>query len=159
MPTWVLLAVALLGPMLAYGWCRTALAHYRTFADLLRSSVDLFRFNLLSALHYPLPVGVKEEREFWEMLDRLNVLFEIRAVRTSTRKRFEALRAKNPGTPFGWLSSFLQHRFALFALLYVAVPITATAGRGAVTHGWRTDARFLAVRELGTIIGSPAATW
>ncbi|HEY1756194.1 MAG TPA: hypothetical protein VGG72_12410 [Bryobacteraceae bacterium] len=80
-PDWLFLATALLCPVLAYAWYRAAVVHYRTFADVLRSSIDLFRFDLLNALHFPRPDGVLAERELWQTLDALNVLFELRDVR------------------------------------------------------------------------------
>jgi hypothetical protein len=44
---------------------RTAVTSYGAFGDLLRSSIDLFRFNLLTALHLPLPEGRHEEEAMW----------------------------------------------------------------------------------------------
>jgi hypothetical protein len=38
---------------------------YRVFADVMRSSVDLFRFQILQALHLSLPYGSEEERDLW----------------------------------------------------------------------------------------------
>jgi hypothetical protein len=78
---WLFAAVALVGPTLAYLWYRVAVAHYRTFADVLRSSVDLFRFSLLNALHYPSPDGVDQERELWRTIDALHALLEVRDLR------------------------------------------------------------------------------
>jgi len=77
-PRWMFLAVALAGPMLSWGWYRAASAHYRTFADVLRTSVDLFRFDLLDDLHFPRPSSVKEERYLWQTLDALQSLGEVR---------------------------------------------------------------------------------
>jgi hypothetical protein len=80
-PVWLFLAVTLGGPVLAWVWYRVALVHYRTFADVLRTSVDLFRLDLLAQLHYPRPDGVKEERELWETVDALHSLYELRDIR------------------------------------------------------------------------------
>lgn len=44
---------------------RTAVASYAAFGELLRSSIDLFRFDLLKALHLPLPAGRHEEEGLW----------------------------------------------------------------------------------------------
>lgn len=38
---------------------------YRVFADVMRSSVDLFRFQVLEALHLPLPFSSQEEQDLW----------------------------------------------------------------------------------------------
>jgi hypothetical protein len=34
----------------------------------MRSSVDLFRFKVLTDLHLPLPAGLEEEKALWEDL-------------------------------------------------------------------------------------------
>src|SRR5439155_25901657 len=62
------IAVWLAGPALVYVWYVTALQNYRAFADLLRSAVDLYRWDLLAALHLPHPAGAEEEREVWATL-------------------------------------------------------------------------------------------
>jgi len=80
-PALVFFAVVSVGPMLAWVWYRAAVVHYRAFADVLRTSIDLFRFDLLSELHLPLPSGVLEERELWNMVDRLQGLYELHDLR------------------------------------------------------------------------------
>jgi hypothetical protein len=80
-PLKLFVAVAAVGPLTAYIWYRIAVAQYRTFADLLRSSVDLFRLNLVTAMGYPLPNGVQEERELWHTIDRMHTLYEINDLR------------------------------------------------------------------------------
>jgi hypothetical protein len=75
-PSAVFFAVAFGGPLLAWFWYLAAVAHYRTFADVLRTSIDLFRFDLLNELHFPLPSGVLEERKLWNLADRLHALYE-----------------------------------------------------------------------------------
>ena len=82
-PPWVFVGVALVGPAAAYGWYWVAVAQYRSLADLLRSSIDLFRFDLLTALHYPIPDGVLEERDLWERIDELHLLHEMKDLRYS----------------------------------------------------------------------------
>jgi hypothetical protein len=62
---------------MGYACYLVAVAQYRTLADLLRSSVDLFRFDLLAALRHPQPDGVKEERYLWGKVDALHILYEI----------------------------------------------------------------------------------
>jgi hypothetical protein len=85
-PAKVFLGVALLGPLVAYVWYGAAVAQYRTFADVLRSSVDLFRFDLLATLHYPQPDGVKEERQLWQIVDALHLLYEVHDLRYAHSK-------------------------------------------------------------------------
>jgi hypothetical protein len=45
-----------------------AVRNYRTFGETLRSAVDLYRFDLLRALHLPLPTYSKAEERLWKML-------------------------------------------------------------------------------------------
>jgi hypothetical protein len=76
-PGLAFLIVGLLGPFVAYLWYRVAVAQYRSLADLLRSSVDLFRFDLLAALRYPQPDGVAAERDLWDKVDALHLLYQL----------------------------------------------------------------------------------
>ncbi len=62
------LAVSLAGPFLVVGFYRLAANSYRVFADLLRSAIDIYRFNLLKALHVSLPSGSEEESDLWNVL-------------------------------------------------------------------------------------------
>ena len=62
-------AVAVLGPLLARGWYLVAVQNYRSFADLMRSSVDLFRVSLIDALNIPKPADSAAERELWDKLN------------------------------------------------------------------------------------------
>jgi hypothetical protein len=64
------LTVAIVGPLLGIVWYRMAAQSYRVFADLLRSAVDLFRFDLLKTLALPLPLGPEEERQLWNQLSQ-----------------------------------------------------------------------------------------
>lgn len=80
-PLLIFLTVASGGPLLAWILYLTAVAQYRTFADVLRTSIDLFRFDLLNELHFPLPSGVLEEREMWSTADRLHSLYELHDLR------------------------------------------------------------------------------
>jgi hypothetical protein len=80
------LGVSLVGPIVAWMWYRVAIAQYRTFADVLRSSIDLFRFTLLQQLNLSLPDGVLQERELWQDLDALHGMYEIRDMRYSHQK-------------------------------------------------------------------------
>ena len=64
-------AVVAVGPVATYGWYRVACQVNRAFSDLLRSSVDLFRFKLLGDLHLGLPYGIFEERVLWDQMNGL----------------------------------------------------------------------------------------
>jgi hypothetical protein len=63
--------VAIAGPALAVSWYLLALRSYRNLATRLRSAIDLYRFDLLAALHVPLPEGLHTERDTWDRLNRL----------------------------------------------------------------------------------------
>jgi hypothetical protein len=63
--------IAVLGPTAAYFWYRAGTEHYRSFADVLTTSLDLFRLELLEALHIPIPADVEDERNTWDTLHRL----------------------------------------------------------------------------------------
>jgi hypothetical protein len=69
--TWLAFAaVWLAGPALARLWYLIAVQNYRSFADLLRSSVDLFRFDLLNELKIAPPPDSESERRLWDDLNR-----------------------------------------------------------------------------------------
>lgn len=72
----VFLAVALGGPVLVYVWYRVAVEHYRALADVLRTTVDLFRFDLLKELRLAVPADVVDEWALWESLTTLTVYRE-----------------------------------------------------------------------------------
>ena len=60
-----LLVVGLLLARLSY---LGAVAHARGYGQQIRSSIDLYRFNLLKALHQSLPASPREERMLWGRL-------------------------------------------------------------------------------------------
>lgn len=62
--------VALLGPLLARMLYKLCLQNYRVFADLLRSAVDVYRFDLLAALGIARPADTHQERRLWEVLNQ-----------------------------------------------------------------------------------------
>jgi len=62
--------IAVFGPLASYAWYRIALQNYRAFADVLCATVDLFRLDLLKALHLPLPVNAEQELLVWESLEQ-----------------------------------------------------------------------------------------
>ena len=59
------LVVGIGGTVFVVGSYLLACQSYRVFADVMRSSVDLLRFQVLQALHLPLPFGSQEERDLW----------------------------------------------------------------------------------------------
>jgi hypothetical protein len=65
---WQFFLLVIVGPWIASGFYGLALQNYRAFADLLRSSVDMFRMQLLRQLHIPLPARAEEERALWTLL-------------------------------------------------------------------------------------------
>ena len=62
------LTVGIAGTVLVVGSYLLACQSYRVFADVMRSSVDLFRFQVLQALHIPLPLSSEAERDLWYRL-------------------------------------------------------------------------------------------
>jgi hypothetical protein len=66
------LVVAAGGPLLTRLFYWLAVKNYLVFADLVRTSVDLYRFGLLQSLHIAVPRGVREERRIWKSLERLS---------------------------------------------------------------------------------------
>jgi hypothetical protein len=65
------LAAALGGPLVAYIWYRAAVEQYRSFADIVMTSFDSFRLQLLTDLHLRSPVDIDDEQFMWESLDRV----------------------------------------------------------------------------------------
>jgi hypothetical protein len=69
--TWLpLIAVWAIGPVLMRTWYLVGVQNYRSFADLLRSSLDLFRFELLKELKVALPDDAEAEGALWDRLNR-----------------------------------------------------------------------------------------
>jgi hypothetical protein len=63
------LLVAVGGPVLSMLWYKIALQNYRAFADICRTSVDLYRFQLLDSLHIEQPKGNLIEQKIWEKVN------------------------------------------------------------------------------------------
>ncbi|HKY29372.1 MAG TPA: hypothetical protein VJM12_15645 [Pyrinomonadaceae bacterium] len=57
--------VAVGGPVLSILWYQIALQNYRAFADVLKTSIDLYRFDLLALLRVERPRGNEHERTIW----------------------------------------------------------------------------------------------
>lgn len=70
------LTVALLAPALARLFYQLAVENYLVFSDIVKSAVDLFRFQLLKSLHLPLPTGIREEQALWALLQKLSTFGE-----------------------------------------------------------------------------------
>jgi hypothetical protein len=73
LPIWgdsvpVFVAVALLGPLTVRLCYRAAVENHVAFADIVRTSVDLYRFELLQALHLSIPETLRQERALWANL-------------------------------------------------------------------------------------------
>jgi hypothetical protein len=60
--------VGLAGTLVTVGCYWLACQSYRAFADVLRSSIDLFRHKVLETLRLTPPYGLDEERELWRQL-------------------------------------------------------------------------------------------
>jgi hypothetical protein len=75
-PWWLFVAVAAGGPSICLLCYALAVQSYIVFTELVRSSVDLYRFPLLQALHVALPGGIREERAIWNALQRLSTFGE-----------------------------------------------------------------------------------
>jgi hypothetical protein len=63
--------LSLAGPLGSYFWYRVATEHYRTFVDVLTTTLNLFRMKLLTMLSLPLPPDVVDERMLWNSLHRI----------------------------------------------------------------------------------------
>ena len=62
------------GPALAWAWLRIVQSSYAAFADVARSATDLDRFELLDALHLPLPQRSDDEPAIWQRFSLLTLL-------------------------------------------------------------------------------------
>lgn len=80
-PVQAFLIAALVGPIVSVAWYQAAVVHYRTLADVLRTGIDLFRFELLKQLSLPVPTGVQEEYQLWENADALHSLYQLDDIR------------------------------------------------------------------------------
>lgn len=68
---WLLLfTVWIIGPFLARQWYKIGVENYRSFADLMRSSLDLFRLDLLSDFKIAAPQNSEAEAKLWDQLNR-----------------------------------------------------------------------------------------
>src|SRR5215213_1455052 len=65
------LLVAVGGPVLSILWYKIALQNYRAFADISRTSVDLYRLQLLDWLHIERPKGNLHEQQTWSNVNAM----------------------------------------------------------------------------------------
>ncbi len=70
------LMAALVGPAIAYAWYRAAAEQYRSFADVMMTTLDTFRFALLEEMRIRVPDDVEDERNLWESIDNLTTYEE-----------------------------------------------------------------------------------
>ncbi len=68
--------VALAGPLAVRMLYSVALESYQAFSEMVRASIDLYRFDLLKALHIRLPADAGAERTIWQALSRGESLAE-----------------------------------------------------------------------------------
>lgn len=71
-PWWLLLAVAIVGPLATRLFYLAATENYVAFGELVRSSIDLYRFDLLDALRVTRPHSLRDERVLWDTLQRVS---------------------------------------------------------------------------------------
>jgi hypothetical protein len=60
--------VMIVGPTLDWLWYRLACQSYTAFADLMRTPVDLYRFELLDSLNLSRPRDLSDEKKLWERI-------------------------------------------------------------------------------------------
>jgi hypothetical protein len=65
---WQWLLVLLGGTLVSWLAYQGAVAQARSYGQLVRAGIDLWRFSLLQALHQPLPATPQEERVLWRKL-------------------------------------------------------------------------------------------
>jgi hypothetical protein len=73
---WAFLVVAIAGPLITIAFYRMCVRNAYSLYTTMRAAAELYRFDLLKALHCPLPLNTKEEREIWTTLTRLAELGE-----------------------------------------------------------------------------------
>lgn len=72
---YMVLGVLCLG--IAWFFYTASLLNVSKYGNLIRSSFDLFRFNLLEKLHLPLPPHNEKEKELWERLSEFITIGEL----------------------------------------------------------------------------------
>ncbi|MCL6707523.1 hypothetical protein M8R20_10970 [Pseudomonas sp. R2.Fl] len=69
----LLILVAAAPPVVGL-WLWVLHESYTAYADTVRGTIDVARFDLVTAMHRPLPDATDKEREMWEKLQRLLLL-------------------------------------------------------------------------------------
>ncbi|HEV2416888.1 MAG TPA: hypothetical protein VGX94_03725 [Terriglobia bacterium] len=93
-----LLAFAVIGaPLAAWMFYELAVQSYRAYADLLRTTVDLYHFNLLNSLHIRHPASIDDERQVWIAINQWLGLGDYRDVEYSSSPA--PVRSGAAGTP------------------------------------------------------------
>lgn len=67
------LVLAILGGITAWIFYEASLFNVGQFGDMIRTAYDLYRFNLLEALHLPLPKSLEDEKQTWRGLSEFMV--------------------------------------------------------------------------------------
>jgi hypothetical protein len=75
------LTAAIGGPAIGYMWYGAAAEQYRSFADVVMTTLDVFRLDLLRDMRLKPPADVEDEHLLWENLDRLTTYGENRNFR------------------------------------------------------------------------------
>jgi len=73
---WTAALIFIVAPALALIWLKIVHSSYSAFAEVARSAVDLNRFDLLDALHLPLPETSGDEARIWGSFSQLALLDE-----------------------------------------------------------------------------------
>lgn len=68
---WPYLLIAVIGLPAVVIFYRVVIQAYGTFAEVVRAALDLYRFDMLKALHLQLPEDLAEEKDTWQKLARL----------------------------------------------------------------------------------------
>ena len=71
---WTVLLVVGIGPLAVRAWLEIVHTSYSSFAEVVRSAIDLRRFDVLAALHQPLPASGGDEKLRWDAVTRVSVL-------------------------------------------------------------------------------------
>lgn len=68
---WPYLLITIIGLPAVVIFYRVVIQAYGTFAEVVRAALDLYRFDMLKALHFQLPEDLVEEKQTWQKLARL----------------------------------------------------------------------------------------
>ena len=71
------LALGLLSLMIAWFFYTASLFNVSKYGNMIRSSYDLFRFNLIEKLHLKLPPTFEKEKELWEQISEFVTIGEL----------------------------------------------------------------------------------